>query len=79
MLSTGAFGAASMMTFLCLLIGLIRVLKQRSVAPRVANADQWPATSRTASANAFGASCGRLCPMPPVMSRCEYFPENFLA
>jgi hypothetical protein len=36
-------------------------------------------TSITASAKACGASCGRLWPMPPVIVRCEYFPENFLA
>ena len=40
---------------------------------------QVSATSMTASAKACGASCGRLCPMPPVMSRCAYLPENFLA
>ena len=33
----------------------------------------------TASANASGASCGGLCPMPPVRSRCAYLPENLLA
>ena len=27
-------------------------------------------TSLTAWANACGASCGRLCPMPPVITRC---------
>src|SRR5262249_48300178 len=43
------------------------------------NADQTSTTSTTASAKACGASCGRLCPMPPLMSRCEYLPENFLA
>ena len=26
---------------------------------------------------ACGASCGRLCPMPPVMRRWAYLPENF--
>ena len=41
--------------------------------------DQLAATSMTASAKACGASCGRLCPMPPLMSRCSYLPENFLA
>ena len=44
-----------------------------------ANADQILATSTTASAKACGASWGRLCPMPPLMSRCAYLPENFLA
>src|SRR6185437_11229108 len=33
----------------------------------------------TAWAKACGASCGRLCPTPPVMSRCAYRPENFFA
>jgi transposase len=37
------------------------------------------ATSMTAWAKACGASCGRLCPMPPWMSRCAYLPENFFA
>src|SRR5688572_16848469 len=37
------------------------------------------ATSMTASAKSCGASCGRLCPMPPVMVRCAYLPENFFA
>src|SRR5437763_12335978 len=37
------------------------------------------ATSSTALANASGASCGKLWPMPSVMSRCEYLPENFRA
>ena len=36
-------------------------------------------TSTTASAKACGASCGRLWPMPPLMFRCEYLPENILA
>ena len=31
-----------------------------------------------ASANARGASCGRLCPMPPLMVRCEYLREDGL-
>ena len=30
-----------------------------------------------ASANASGASCGRLWPTPPRIVRCEYGPENF--
>src|SRR5262249_33506067 len=37
------------------------------------------AISTIAWAKASGASCGRLCPMPPVMVRCSYLPENFLA
>src|SRR5436309_843863 len=41
--------------------------------------DQKRSTSMTACAKAWGASCGRLCPMPPVMVRCAYLPENFLA
>src|ERR1700693_408801 len=36
-------------------------------------------TSTIAWAKACGASCGRLCPMPPLMVRCAYLPENFLA
>ena len=32
-----------------------------------------------ASAKAFGASCGRLCPIPPFIVRCIYLPVNFLA
>src|SRR5215470_6986753 len=40
---------------------------------------QLAATSTTAWAKACGASCGRLWAMPPVMSRCSYLPENFLA
>src|SRR4029079_2043736 len=37
------------------------------------------ATSTTAWAKACGASWGRLCPIPPVMVRCSYLPENFFA
>ena len=37
------------------------------------------ATSTMASAKARGASWGRLCPIPPLMVRCAYFPENILA
>ena len=37
------------------------------------------ATSIIASAKAFGASCGRLCPTPPLIVRWEYLPENILA
>ena len=40
---------------------------------------QWSSTSTTAWAKACGASWGRLWPMPPPMTRCEYGPENFLA
>ena len=39
---------------------------------------QKPSTSMTALAKASGASCGRLCPMPPVMVRCAYLPANLL-
>jgi hypothetical protein len=46
----------------------------------VPGADQLPAvTSTTACANAWGASCGKLCPMPPLTFRCAYLPENILA
>ena len=38
-----------------------------------------PSTSRTASTKACGASWGRLCPIPPVMVRWAYLPENFAA
>src|SRR4029453_454959 len=38
-----------------------------------------PPRSRTASANASGASWGRLWPTPPPMVRCEYSPENLPA
>jgi hypothetical protein len=38
-------------------------------ACRVTCVDHCLVTSRIASANALGASCGRLCPMPPSMSR----------
>src|SRR5262249_57038879 len=37
------------------------------------------AISTIAWAKACGASCGRLCPMPPVMIRCSYLAENFFA
>jgi FixJ family two-component response regulator len=36
-------------------------------------------TSTIAFANACGASCGRLWPMPPAIRRCSYLPENFFA
>jgi hypothetical protein len=36
-----------------------------------------PPAWRTASAKA--CSCGRLCPMPPAIVRCEYARENFVA
>jgi hypothetical protein len=46
----------------------------------VPGADQLPAvTSTTACANAWGASCGKLCPMPPLTFLCAYLPENILA
>jgi hypothetical protein len=35
--------------------------------------------STMAWAKACGASCGRLWPMPLVMVRCSYLPENFCA
>src|SRR5215203_59712 len=35
------------------------------------------AISVIAWANSCGASWGRLCPTPPLMSRCSYLPENF--
>src|SRR5438552_899359 len=41
--------------------------------------DANPSTSMSAWAKACGASCGRLCPMPPVVRRCSYFPANFPA
>ena len=44
------------------------------------SADQLPAPmSMTAWAKSFGASCGRLCPTPPAMSRCSYLPVNLFA
>lgn len=36
------------------------------------------ATSITASAKTFGASCGRLWPMPLLIVRCAYLPPNLL-
>jgi hypothetical protein len=36
-------------------------------------------TSMMACANASGASCGRLCPTPPVTTRCAYLPTNLPA
>ena len=47
--------------------------------PRRRSANQQPSTSTTALAKACGASCGRLCPTPPVISRCAYLPTNFAA
>src|SRR4051794_11477104 len=41
--------------------------------------DAKPSTSITASVNAWGASCGRLCPTPPSIVRCVYLPENLAA
>jgi hypothetical protein len=40
---------------------------------------QYLSTSMTAWAKACGASCGRLWPIPPMISRCSYLPENFFA
>ena len=37
---------------------------------------QAASTSMTAWANSRGASCGRLWPMPPVISRCAYCPRT---
>ena len=45
-------------------------LTRRSPSPLGRLRGHLRATSRTASANAFGASCGKLCPMPPVIVRC---------
>ena len=41
--------------------------------------DQNRSTSMIAWAKACGASCGRLCPMPPLIVLCSYLPENLLA
>ena len=38
-----------------------------------------PSASMIASANALGASCGRLCPTPPLIVLCTYLPLNFFA
>src|ERR1700692_2180785 len=47
---------------------------------RLPDADQASAaTAIIASAKASGASCGKLCPMPPLIVRWEYRPENILA
>lgn len=35
--------------------------------------------STMACANARGASCGKLWPIPPATCRCSYLPENFPA
>jgi hypothetical protein len=43
------------------------------------NDDQERSTSTTALAKSIGASWGRLCPMPPLITRCAYLPTNFLA
>lgn len=45
----------------------------------VAVAHQRASASTTACAKACGASWGKLCPMPPVMTRCEYLPVNLPA
>ena len=49
----------------------------RSLPPN--HVEHQPSASSTALAKACGASCGKLCPIPPPMSRCEYLPENLLA
>src|SRR5262249_27103554 len=54
-----------------------RLWPQPSLVPVAVG--QYLSTSITAWANACGASWGRLCPMPPVTSRCAYRPENLLA
>ena len=59
--------------------GHVALRRQGSVAAQAEQAHFTAPTSRTASANASGASCGRLCPTPPSMVRCEYGPENFAA
>src|SRR5262245_15562149 len=60
---------------------LVRELRQtRTVRTDLsAGVDQVAAISTTAWAKACGASCGRLCPIPPVMCLCSYFPENLFA
>src|ERR1700730_10957400 len=54
---------------------LLRILREGALG----DSDQLSTTLMTASAKACGASWGRLCPTPPLMFRCEYLPENFLA
>src|ERR1700730_2928531 len=49
----------------------------KSILPRH-NVVQYPLTSTRALAKASGASCGRLWPMPPVIVRFAYLPENLL-
>src|SRR5690606_1352038 len=44
---------------------------ERLRSSRSAEESPIAATSRTADAKAAGASCGRLCPMPPPSSRCS--------
>ena len=51
--------------------------------PRVEGSSRHPrmqqvSTASTASADACGASCGKLWPMPPEMLRCSYGPVNLL-
>src|SRR5262249_14521379 len=54
--------------------------EQRRQQERVGlHEDAWRSTSMTALAKASGASCGRLWPMPPPMSRWAYQPVNFFA
>jgi hypothetical protein len=53
-----------------------------AIRPAVATSgghDRNSSTSITASTNGSGASWGRLCPTPPGMVRCVYWPENFVA
>jgi hypothetical protein len=51
----------------------------RKASLRHKNRRQALSTSMIAFAKASGASSGRLCPMPPAMSRCSYLPTYFLA
>src|SRR2546430_1871021 len=51
----------------------------RSHRGGIALAAQKLSTSTIAWAKAWGASCGKLCPIPPEMVRCAYLPENLLA
>src|SRR5256886_11354392 len=50
----------------------------RSHRGGIALAAQKLSTSTIAWAKAWGASCGKLCPIPPEMVRCAYLPENLL-
>jgi hypothetical protein len=63
--------------------GEVRTLDRRRGRARIAAARRKgsrPATSpwRTASAEASGASCGRLSPMPPAIVLAEYARENLV-